>query len=127
MALVHRDKRVYLYQTKREAGRRTTRYVARGPEAEALAAALEAVRIAAAQERFSFQQKSQAEIGPMLKLDAEIDRICEGIELLARAILIVAGFHNLKGKLRRKRYGRQARRNRNRRQSPSAGSQDQSR
>jgi hypothetical protein len=106
MALVRRDKRVYLYQTKREAGRRTTRYVARGPEAEALAAVLEAARTAAAQERFSLRQKTQAEIDSMLKLDAEIDRICEGIELLARAILIVAGFHTHKGQLRRKRYGR---------------------
>jgi hypothetical protein len=123
MALVRRDKRVYLYQTERKEGRRTTRYVARGPEAEALAAALEAVRIAAALDRFSLRQKSQAEIGSMVKLDAEIDCICEGIDLLARAILIVAGFHNLKGKLRRKRYGRQTTRNRNRRQSANAGSE----
>jgi hypothetical protein len=97
--------------------------VARGQEAEALAAALDAARTAAALDRLSLQQKTNAETDSMLKLDAEIDRICEGIELLARAILIVAGFHNLKGKLRRKRYGRQTTRNRNRRQSANAGSE----
>jgi hypothetical protein len=61
MALVRRDKRVYLYQTKREAGRRTTRYLARGSEAEALAAALEAVRVADLVTRFNYDDSPPLE------------------------------------------------------------------
>src|SRR5215467_800831 len=58
--------------------------------------------------------------------DAEIDRVCEDIQLLVRAVLIASGLHTHKGQLRRRRYTQQVRRVRARRQSPGCGSQNQS-
>src|SRR5690242_15804434 len=42
--------------------------------------------------------------------DAEIDRVCEDIQLLVRAVLIASGLHTHKGQLRRRRYAQPVRR-----------------
>src|SRR5215467_9092704 len=59
--------------------------------------------------------------------DAEINRVCEDIQLLVRAVLIASGLHTHKGQLRRRRYAKQVTRVRRRRQSPGRSSQNQSR
>ena len=127
MALVRRGNRVYLYQTERRGSLRKTRYVACGPEAEALAYALHTARLVARQDRLLLGRQRNAELDAMLRADAEIDRVCEDIQLLARAILIASGFHTHKGQLRRRRYTQQVRASRPRSRSRSVRLQGQSR
>jgi hypothetical protein len=71
-----------------------------GPEAEALASALHSARVVAPHDRLLLRCQRKADIDAMLLADAEIDRMCEDIQLLVRAILIASGFHTHKGQLR---------------------------
>jgi hypothetical protein len=130
MALIRRGRRVYLYQTVRGDSLRKTQYVAYGPEAEALASALHSARLAARHDRLLLRCQRKADIDAILRADAEIDRMCEDIQLLVRAVLIASGFHTHKGQLRRRRPAQQATRVTRvqpRSQSPGPRSQDQSR
>ena len=92
--------RGYYYRVRKEGGRVVREYVGRGPQAE-LVARLDAHQ---RQERDKDRAALAAERARLETLDAPLNELSELAELLARAALLAAGFHQHKrGEWRKRR------------------------
>jgi hypothetical protein len=93
----------YFYRCRRVGGRPVQLHLGRGPAAELAAAADDLLRVeraAAARERRDEQARVQAAESPLLAL-------CRAADVLSRAALVAAGFHqHARSTWRRKRHAR---------------------
>ena len=90
---------LYYYQSERENGRVRKRYVGRGEVAELVAHADETRR--EVRERRRRDERAELErVREISEADAELDA---AVEVLARAEMVAAGYHNHKGEWRRRR------------------------
>ena len=99
MAWEERRGNRYYYRSVRDGKRVRKEYVGAGEVTEALARADEAIRrireLEAAERR--------AEVERLAQLDAPVAQLCEMVEVLARAELVVAGYYRHKGQWRFRR------------------------
>ena len=94
------DQGRYYTRSRKVNGRVTREYVGRGPLAE-LVAELDADQRA---QREAQRVALRAERVELKDLDAALGRVCQGVDLLARAALVAAGYHQHKrGEWRKKR------------------------
>ena len=96
--------RGYYYRARKVAGRVVREYVGAGRMAE-LAAQLDAIE---RQERQTKRAARQAEKAELAALVANLKALAERVDLVARAALLAAGFHQHKrGEWRKKRRGQE--------------------
>ena len=107
MAWEERGGRLYYYRSRRIPGGRVVKeYVGTGPVAEMAADVDEEAR----QHERRQREAERAERESLEAFDREIDAACEAIDLLARAVLVEAGYRQHKrGEWRLKRARGEAR------------------
>jgi hypothetical protein len=93
------DKGRYYARSTKVNGRVVREYLGRGAAAEAAAQADEERRALRAGSAAAWKQEKAA----LRARQAEINALCSGADLLARAALLAAGFHQHKRQWRRKR------------------------
>ena len=100
MGWEERRGRSYYYRSRRIGGRVVKEYVGCGSGAELMAEIEEATRQVDRQRR----ELERAERGLLEEQDAEIGAVCKEIDLIAKAVLISAGYRQHKrGEWRHKR------------------------
>ncbi len=99
MAWERRGGNLYYYQAEREDGRVRKRYIGAGEEAELIAHADAALRLAREQRA----AREGAELERLEALCAPLEEFSEAAGVLARAQLVASGYHRRKGEWRRAR------------------------
>jgi hypothetical protein len=99
VAWERRGGNLYYYQSEREGGRVRKRYVGTGEQAELIAHADTALRLAREQR----QAREGAELERLEALCAPLEELSEAAGVLARAQLVASGYHRRKGEYRRAR------------------------
>ena len=89
-----RNHKPYYYHKRRQGQRVISEYVGAGQLAETVAAFDQCLRQARQSER-----QAQA---ALQTLHAEVDQVCDLIQILTQASLLTAGFHTHKGQWRKK-------------------------
>jgi hypothetical protein len=93
----------YYTRSHREGGRVVREYVGSGPFAELVAEADAIAREEREAEREARRREERAELERLEALAAPVLELSEAAEILARAHLIAAGYHEHKGEWRRAR------------------------
>jgi hypothetical protein len=93
------DKGRYYTRSRKVHGRVVREYLGLGAAAEAAAQADAERRALRAESAAAWKEKKAA----LRARQAEVDALCSGADLLARAALLAAGFHQPKRQWRRKR------------------------
>ena len=99
MAWERRGGNLYYYRCEREGGRVRKRYVGTGEEAELIAHADAALRLARKQRA----AREEAELERLEALCAPLEELSEAAGVLARAQLVASGYRRRKGEWRRAR------------------------
>jgi hypothetical protein len=99
VAWERRGGNLYYYRCEREGGRVRKRYIGAGEEAELIAHADAALRLAREQR----QAREGAELERLQALCAPLEELSEAAGILARAHLVASGYRRRKGEYRRAR------------------------
>ena len=99
MAWERRGGNLYYYQAEREDGRVRKRYIGAGEAAELVAHADATIR----KTRTERRERARAEIEEAEGLASMADELNDAAEILARAEMLAAGYHERKGEWRMKR------------------------
>jgi len=99
VAWERRGGNLYYYQAEREDGRVRKRYIGAGEAAELVAHADATIR----KTRTERRERARAEIEEAEGLASMADELNDAAEILARAEMLAAGYHERKGEWRRRR------------------------